>query len=118
MSMFGLGRPQPSSQEKIAAAEAEMDLMTDMFNKYVLDSLSFPADLLSSPISNSPDSPTTALNLIYPFSCALYIVLIAMADFNKHASESASQIPIAKARSTKARESVSTGVRRNFLMSS
>lgn len=33
MSMFGLGRPQPSSAEKIAAAEQEMDLVTDMFNK-------------------------------------------------------------------------------------
>ncbi|QSZ37461.1 hypothetical protein DSL72_008559 [Monilinia vaccinii-corymbosi] len=33
MSLFGLGRPQPSSQEKIAAAEQEMDLITDMFNK-------------------------------------------------------------------------------------
>lgn len=32
--MFGLGRPQPSSAEKIAAAEQEMDLITDMFNKY------------------------------------------------------------------------------------
>lgn len=31
--MFGMGRPQPSSQEKIAAAEQEMDLITDMFNK-------------------------------------------------------------------------------------
>jgi len=37
MSMFGgFGRPQPSSAEKIAAAEAEMDLVTDMFNKYFL----------------------------------------------------------------------------------
>src|SRR5690348_11583921 len=35
MSMFGLGRPQPSSAEKIAAAEQEMDLVTDMFNKCV-----------------------------------------------------------------------------------
>ena len=35
--MFGgFGRPQPSSAEKIAAAEAEMDLVTDMFNKYFL----------------------------------------------------------------------------------
>jgi len=33
--MFGLGRPQPSSAEKIAAAEQEMDLVTDMYNKYV-----------------------------------------------------------------------------------
>jgi hypothetical protein len=35
MSMFGIGRPQPSSAEKIAAAEQEMDLVTDMFNKYI-----------------------------------------------------------------------------------
>jgi import inner membrane translocase subunit TIM10 len=34
--MFGLGRPQPSSAEKIAAAEQEMDLVTDMFNKYAI----------------------------------------------------------------------------------
>lgn len=34
-SMFGFGRPQPSSAEKIAAAEQEMDLVTDMFNKSV-----------------------------------------------------------------------------------
>ncbi|KAL5346276.1 hypothetical protein V496_02164 [Pseudogymnoascus sp. VKM F-4515 (FW-2607)] len=33
MSMFGIGRPQPSSAEKIAAAEQEMDLVTDMFAK-------------------------------------------------------------------------------------
>jgi len=33
--MFGFGRPQPSSAEKIAAAEQEMDLVTDMFNKYL-----------------------------------------------------------------------------------
>ncbi|KAH8596567.1 Tim10/DDP family zinc finger-domain-containing protein [Bisporella sp. PMI_857] len=33
MSLFGLGRPQPSSAEKIAAAEAEMDLITTMFNQ-------------------------------------------------------------------------------------
>jgi import inner membrane translocase subunit TIM10 len=33
--MFGIGRPQPSSAEKIAAAEQEMDLVTDMFSKCV-----------------------------------------------------------------------------------
>jgi hypothetical protein len=36
--MFGFGRPQPSSAEKIAAAEQEMDLVTDMFNKYIFPS--------------------------------------------------------------------------------
>jgi hypothetical protein len=43
MSMFGLGRPQPSSAEKIAAAEQEMDLITDMFNKYDSPFPSFPS---------------------------------------------------------------------------
>ena len=38
MSMFGMGRPQPSSAEKIAAAEQEIDLVTDMFNKYAIAS--------------------------------------------------------------------------------
>ncbi len=45
MSMFGLGRPQPSSAEKIAAAEQEMDLVTDMFNKYAISTL-FPTNLI------------------------------------------------------------------------
>ena len=40
-NMFGFGRPQPSSAEKIAAAEAEMDLVTDMYNKYA-----FPLSIL------------------------------------------------------------------------
>lgn len=31
--MFGFGRPQLSSAEKIAAVEQEMDMITDMFNK-------------------------------------------------------------------------------------
>ncbi|CAK7203616.1 protein transporter tim10 [Sporothrix eucalyptigena] len=29
-SLFGLGRPQPSSAEKISAIEAEMKMMTEM----------------------------------------------------------------------------------------
>ncbi|KAF2839235.1 putative mitochondrial intermembrane space translocase subunit Tim10 [Patellaria atrata CBS 101060] len=33
-SLFGR-RPQPSSAEKIAAAEAEIDLVSDMFNRLV-----------------------------------------------------------------------------------
>ena len=32
---FGGGQPQLSSQQKIQAAEAELDLVTDMFNKLV-----------------------------------------------------------------------------------
>ena len=36
MSMFGFGgaRPQPSSAEKIAAAEAEIEMVSNMFNQY------------------------------------------------------------------------------------
>lgn len=33
--LFGMGRPQPSSAEKIAAAEQEMDMVADMFSKFV-----------------------------------------------------------------------------------
>lgn len=36
MSFLGFGRPQPSSAEKIAAVEAEMKLMADMMNRYVV----------------------------------------------------------------------------------
>lgn len=37
MSFFGMGgRPQPSSAERIAAAEAEIELVSDMFNRYVI----------------------------------------------------------------------------------
>jgi import inner membrane translocase subunit TIM10 len=32
--LFG-GAPQPSSAQKIAAAEAELDMVTDMFNRQV-----------------------------------------------------------------------------------
>lgn len=34
-SMFGFGRPQPSSAEKIAAAETEIEMVSDMFTRYV-----------------------------------------------------------------------------------
>jgi len=33
--LFGGGRPQPSSAEKIAAAETEIDMVSDMFNRLV-----------------------------------------------------------------------------------
>jgi mitochondrial import inner membrane translocase subunit TIM10 len=33
MSFLGLGRPQPSSEEKISAVEAEMKLLTEMMNR-------------------------------------------------------------------------------------
>jgi import inner membrane translocase subunit TIM10 len=32
-SLFGGGRPQPSSAEKIAAAEAEIEMVSNMFNQ-------------------------------------------------------------------------------------
>lgn len=32
--LFG-GRPQPTSAEKIAAAEAEIDMVSDMYNRWV-----------------------------------------------------------------------------------
>jgi hypothetical protein len=31
--LFGQGRPQPSSAEKIAAAEAEIEMVSNMFNQ-------------------------------------------------------------------------------------
>lgn len=33
-SFFGMGRPQPSSAERIAAAEAEIEMVSDMFSRY------------------------------------------------------------------------------------
>ncbi|KAF2429467.1 hypothetical protein EJ08DRAFT_562418, partial [Tothia fuscella] len=33
--LFGGGRPQPTSAEKIAAAEAEIEMVSDMFNRLV-----------------------------------------------------------------------------------
>jgi import inner membrane translocase subunit TIM10 len=32
--LFGGGRPQPTSAEKIAAAETEVEMVSDMFNRY------------------------------------------------------------------------------------
>lgn len=32
--LFGGGRPQPSSAEKIAAVETEMEMVSDMFSRY------------------------------------------------------------------------------------
>lgn len=34
-SLFG-GRPQPSSEQKIAAAETEIEMVSDMFNRYAV----------------------------------------------------------------------------------
>lgn len=61
MSFFGLGgRPQLSSEQKIAQAEAEIDMVSDMYSRYVslsphVTTLPFRIPLpLSTPhISNS-----------------------------------------------------------------
>jgi import inner membrane translocase subunit TIM10 len=34
MSFLGLGQPKMSSAQKIAAAEQELEMVTDMFNRY------------------------------------------------------------------------------------
>jgi len=63
MSMFGFGRPQPSSAEKIAAAEQEMDMITDMFNKYVTQYvLGFGGNIAQSFMAN--ESLTGSLKLV------------------------------------------------------
>ncbi|GAB7364672.1 hypothetical protein MBLNU230_g5474t1 [Neophaeotheca triangularis] len=35
MSFLGMGRPQPSSEQKIAAAESEIEMVSNMFNQLV-----------------------------------------------------------------------------------
>ena len=34
-NLFGGGRPQPSSEQKIAAAETEVEMVSDMFSRCV-----------------------------------------------------------------------------------
>lgn len=34
MSFLGMGRPQPTSEQKIAAVEGEMRMMADTYNRY------------------------------------------------------------------------------------
>jgi hypothetical protein len=34
MSFLGMGRAQPSSEQKIAAVEGEMRMMADTYNRY------------------------------------------------------------------------------------
>ena len=36
MSFLGMGRAQPSSEQKIAAVEGEMRMMADTYNRYPL----------------------------------------------------------------------------------
>ena len=45
----GFGRPQPSSAEKIANAETEMDMITEMMSRY--RTILFPPFRLPSPIA-------------------------------------------------------------------
>jgi hypothetical protein len=35
MSFLGMGRQQPTSEQKIAAVEGEMRMMADTYNRYV-----------------------------------------------------------------------------------
>lgn len=57
--LFGGQRPQPSSAEKIAMAEAELDLIQDMYNKCVHPSHPHPPSL--PPLQCFPN-PTTHTN--------------------------------------------------------
>ena len=36
MSFLGMGRAQPTSEQKIAAVEGEMRMMADTYNRYVI----------------------------------------------------------------------------------
>jgi hypothetical protein len=45
MSFFGMGaRPQITSEQKIAQAEAEIDMVSDMYSRYVIPA-PFPTSL-------------------------------------------------------------------------
>lgn len=35
MSFFGIGRPAPTAEQKIAAVESEMRMMAETYNRYV-----------------------------------------------------------------------------------
>lgn len=45
MSFLGMGRAQPTSEQKIAAVEGEMRMMADTYNRYVR--VPFSASLVS-----------------------------------------------------------------------
>lgn len=57
--MFGGGRAQPSSAEKIAAAETEVEMVSDMFNRYYSP---FP----DHPKPPSPSFPSKIANVFSP----------------------------------------------------
>lgn len=88
--LFGGGRPQPSSAEKIAAAEAEIEMVSGMFNQYV-----FTANSYRSRTMRARNFSTLTLKLSPPGSSTL-------------APRSASLPNTAKPTSTRANPSAST----------
>lgn len=61
MSFLGFGgaRPQPSSEQKIAAAEAEIEMVSNMFTQYAAPSPSMPSNTRLTPRCTT-DSSTRA----------------------------------------------------------
>jgi hypothetical protein len=47
MSFLGMGRQQPTSEQKIAAVEGEMRMMADTYSRYVLPLSSHRTDVTS-----------------------------------------------------------------------
>ena len=58
MSFLGMGRPQPTSEQKIAAVEGEMRMMADTYNRYAPPLLTY--------IFPSLFPPSGSLLLHYP----------------------------------------------------
>jgi hypothetical protein len=81
--LFGGGRPQPSSAEKIAAAEAEIDMVSDMYNRYTPH---------NSPLSHR------------------HRILTSFTVLSRPAPKSASPTPTARVTLTRASPSASTAV--------
>lgn len=48
MSFFGIGRPQPTTEQKIAAVESEMRMMAETYNRYASFAPSSPDELYQS----------------------------------------------------------------------
>lgn len=57
---FGGARHQPSSAEKIAAAETEIEMVANMFNQY---EISFPCGSISTRVSLLPAAELTCAQL-------------------------------------------------------
>ncbi len=66
--LFGGGRPQPTSAEKIAAAEAEIEMVSDMFNRYAsaLSSYALPLYLCNFPIPSRESTQCFRWLTTYP----------------------------------------------------